>query len=335
MISPVEVLKAQARLAPYLVKTPLLEYAKLNERFGCRVFIKYEGAQYTGSFKLRGALNTILGWREQGEKVSHIVATSSGNHAQGVAYAARLFNYPCTIFMPENISPLKLQKTKDLGAQVVLCPTRQETFILAQGAVSKGAHYIPPFDLDSVIAGQGTSCLEALQDGICPNKIFATVSGGGWVSGTWLATQALGVTAGVIAAEPTLANDAYLSFKSGKIVELPTPPLTIADGARVQRVADRTFEILKKLDAIICVEERDIVDWMNILSEMSGLKVEPTSAVALAGAWQWVQASKHSIESGDFEKICLNSQKDATEILTPLSNSDGILVMISGGNVST
>lgn len=339
MLVPHEVIQAHARLAPYVVKTPIFEYPTLNARFGCRTFFKYEGSQHTGSFKFRGALNTILKWHEEGEKIKHIVAVSSGNHAQAVAYAAKLFNYPCTVFMPKNVSPLKLKNTQSHGAEVVLCDSRQEMVDLALEREKAGAHYIPPFDLDSVIAGQGTSCLEVLQDGLKPTAIFATVSGGGWIGGTYLAAQESSPGSAVIGVEPALANDAFLSFEKGQIVSLQQPSLTIADGARVPQVANRTFEILKNLDAMMTVTEEEIVFWMKEFSKISGLVVEPTSAVAIAGAFRWMEllhsknlkpSSDHSTES---DSVVFNPRQSSKKDLQLDLPNSSILVMISGRNV--
>lgn len=339
MLNSIEVLQAQVRLAPYIVKTALLEFPELNDRFGCRVFFKYEGAQHTGSFKFRGALNTVLQWREQGEKIQQIVAVSSGNHAQGVAYAAKIFSYPCTVFMPKNASLLKIKHTQEMGAEVVLCDSRQEMVDRALERKKNGAHFIPPFDLDSVIAGQGTSCLEVLQDGLRPKIIFATVSGGGWISGTFLATRQMGVESAVIGAEPALANDAYLSFIKGEIVALQQPTLTIADGARVPQVADRTFEILKQLDAILTVSEDEIIFWMKEFSKVSGLVVEPTSAVAIAGAFRWMELlhqgrlKNFTEDATSKDDVALNPRQKMRMGLLNMKSKDSILVMISGRNV--
>ena len=164
-----------------------------------------------------------------------------------------------------------------------------------------------PFGNDRVIAGQGTACLEALQDGIAPDAIFAPCGGGGLTSGTYLAAQALAPHAQVYGVEPTLGNDAQQSLRKGNIVRLPTMPDTIADGVRTLAVAERTFQFLQKINGIFAIDEQDIIYWTQYLTHLLKITVEPSSALAMAGAAQWLKEQ---------------------------SQPQTILIILSGGNLS-
>lgn len=290
-ISPISIAQAHARIAPYLHRTPLLESHLLNEWLGGhRLVFKLECFQKTGAFKARGALNTLLQLKEQGILPRHVVAFSSGNHAQAVAYASALLGVKATILLPSFTSKVKQQATASYGAEVVLTATRQEAEGLAQDYIAKGACFIHPYDNENVIAGQGTACYEALQDcDVEPDAIFAPCGGGGLLSGTFLAGQLLKPHIPVYGAEPVCANDAAQSLRKGEIVAFSTSPDTIADGVRTLAVSERTFHYLKQLAGIIEVEEQDILHWTAWLMHLLKAVVEPTSAVAMAGAAAWLK----------------------------------------------
>ena len=290
MLAPAIIAEAHARIAPYIVRTPLLESEALNAELGARVIFKFEGFQKTGAFKLRGAMNALLSLREQGALPAHVVAYSSGNHAQAVAYAAKLLGVRATIFIPQFASAYKIAATRAHGAEVVLTPTRAEAEAQALAAERDGAFCLPPFDSDLIIAGQGTCCFEALQDGPKPDTIFATVGGGGFISGTWLAAQLLCPDAAVIGAEPAQANDAARSFRSGRIERCADQPDTIADGARTPCVSERTFQYLRQLRDIMEVSEEEILAWTRRIALQLKITAEPTSCVAAAAAARWLAA---------------------------------------------
>lgn len=287
-LSPEDIRSAQRRIAPHTVRTPLLRSDAINAQANGSIIFKYEGFQKTGSFKVRGALNALLWLKEQGQLPAHVVAFSSGNHAQALAYAARLLNTKATIFIPETASAFKINATRALGAEVILTATRAEAEQRSGEIVATGATLIPPFDHDMIIAGQGTSCLEALEDGVSPDAIFATIGGGGWISGTYLAAQLLCPQAQIIGAEPAIANDAAISYRTGAIHRLAQPPLTIADGARTPAIAERTFAYIKKLHGIIEIDEATIIRWAQMLALTLKVTVEPTSAVAAAASAEWL-----------------------------------------------
>ena len=264
--------------------------------------------QTTGAFKLRGALNALLTLKEEENLPEHVVAFSSGNHAQAVAYASRLLKVKATIFIPEASSTFKINATRSYGAEVILAKTRKEAQDCARKMQNNGAYFLHPYDDDNVILGQGTSCYEALSESLRPDVIFASVGGGGWISGTWLAAQLLSPTSKIIGGEPKIGNDACQSFKTGKIVSLPEAPQTIADGARTLAISERTFEYIKKLDDILEIEEDEIIYWTRMLSHHLKITAEPTSCVAIAACEKWLKSH-------------------------PSDSDRSILIMLSGGNI--
>ncbi|MBE9398899.1 serine/threonine dehydratase [Pontibacterium sp. N1Y112] len=308
MLNPEGIIQADKRINPYIEKTPVLSSSYLNDLVGADLFFKCEGLQTTGAFKLRGALNALLTLKDEGSLPKHVVAFSSGNHAQAVAYACKTLGIKATIFISESSSDFKIEATRDHGAEVILTKTKAEAEERALEMQQTGAYFLPPFDNDDVILGQGTSCYEALLDGLSPDVIIAPVGGGGLISGTYLAAQLLSPSSSVIGAEPKLGNDAFQSLKTGKIVRWHDAPNTIADGARTLSISERTFEYIKQLDGIIEAEEEDIKYWTRMLFLHLKVTVEPTSAVAMAACSKWLKA-----QTGQDRK--------------------SVLIILSGGNI--
>lgn len=308
-LSPDVIAQAHRRIAPHIHRTPLLHSSLLNQWLRHELYFKVEGFQRIGAFKLRGALNTVLSLHEAGELPTELVAFSSGNHAQAVAYAGRLFNLPTTIYMTHRTSAIKQQATRGYGAQVITTETRKQAEVLTREHAARGAYFIHPYDDDRVIAGQGTACLEALQDmqATLPTAIFATCGGGGWLSGSYLATQLLAPHIPVFAGEPANANDASRSYQSGTIVGFDDTPATLADGAATLCVSPRTFQYLQKLRGFYEVSEEQMVYWTQWLTHLLKTTVEPTSAVAMGAAAQWLRTQT-----------------------TP----QRVLVLLSGGNIA-
>lgn len=308
MLDPLEIKYAHDRLAPHLNDTPLWSSDLLDEWLGHKIVFKIESFQKIGAFKYRGALNVLLKLKEEGNLPDEVFAFSSGNHAQAVALAARSLGIKATIYMPEYVSPIKMQATYSYGANVVKTKSRTEAENLVKQRQSEGKLVIHPYDNDDIIIGQGTSCYEALKDlDYEPDAIIATCGGGGWVAGTYLATKLLAPNAKVLAAEPLNANDAARSVRDGKIFRFEETPETIADGARALSVSERTFDYLKELDNILEVSEEDIIYWTQWLTHLLKITIEPTSAVSMAGIHQWLKTQT---------KPCK------------------VLVMLSGGNLS-
>ena len=310
LLSPEVVLKAHARIAPYIHRTALAQSTLLNDWLGHELVFKMENTQKSGAFKIRGALNALLTLKEQNRLPERIVAFSSGNHAGATAKVGKMLGIKTTVIMPSFVSKVKQQATRGYGAELILTDTRPQAEELAKQHQAQGAYLLHPYDNDMVIAGQGTACLEALQDGqknnFEPNAIFAACGGGGLLSGTWLAAQLLAPKAKIFGCEPKLGNDATQSFRSGNIVSFAQTPMTIADGARTLHVSPRTFAHLQKLEDFYEVEEEDIIYWTQWLQHLLKATIEPTSAVPMAAAFAWLKEQKAR---------------------------QRVLVMISGGNI--
>lgn len=284
---------AKKRIAPYINTTPILSSSLLNTWLGHDIFFKCENFQKIGAFKARGGLNTVAWLVETGQKPKHIVANSSGNHAQAVAYAAQQFGIPATIFMPEYSSQVKIQATQSYGAKVVLSKTRDLTDqLVKEAAQEEGTYWIPPFNHAQVICGQGTAALEALTELDAIDAVFTPCGGGGLTSGTLIATRALSPKAQMFGVEPLNANDAAESLRMGSIQRLKAIPNTLADGAMTMAVGDLTFEYLKQLDGFYEVEEDNIVYWTQWLTHLLKCRLEPTCAMPMQAVVEWLRSQK-------------------------------------------
>src|SRR6201996_2716079 len=215
-------IEAAARVvAPYAVRTPLLSFPVLNERVGAKVFLKPEMLQRTGSFKFRGAFNKVASI-PQDKRAGGVVAFSSGNHAQGVAAAAKILDMHATIVMPADAPLSKRERTRSYGAEVVLYDRdREDREAIARDIASKrGATLVPPYDDPKVIAGQGTVGREIAEDlaalGIAPDIVVAPVSGGGLIAGVATAVKARFPQAMVMSAEPDGFDDHARSLRAGR-----------------------------------------------------------------------------------------------------------------------
>ena len=264
--------------------------SRLNNWLGHKVYFKVECLQKVGAFKARGACNTLAWLMENNNTPTRVVSSSSGNHAQAVAWSAREFNVPATIYMPRNVSRVKAQATAAYGAEIVFCESREDADQqVALAAKVPSIYWIPPFNHEQVIAGQGTAAYEALKELGHVDAVFAPCGGGGLLSGTLVSTRALSPNAKVIGAEPKNANDAAQSLRSGKICRLTSPPMTLADGAVPMSVGNITFEYLKQLDELIEVEEKAIAYWTQWLMHLLKLHVETTSAMSMQAVIAWLK----------------------------------------------
>ncbi|WP_394221610.1 serine/threonine dehydratase [Alteromonas gracilis] len=283
---------AHERIKNDVKHTPIMESSLLNKWMGNRILFKTECLQTIGAFKIRGAMNFLARLKEEGRLPNHIVANSSGNHAQAVAHAAAHFGVKATIFASEAISPIKAAATQSYGAELKLFPTRPEADeAVLNASKAPGTVWIPPFNHQDIIAGQGTAALEALNDIGHVDAVFAPCGGGGLLSGTLLATRALQPNAMVIGAEPAEANDASMSLQAGEIVALDHIPQTLADGAATPSVGDITFPILQELDDFYEVDELQIAYWTQWLHHLLKLHIEPTCAMTMAAVAAWAANS--------------------------------------------
>ena len=280
---------AAARIAPIAMKTPLVRAAfpgLSGHGTGKEIWLKAESLQPIGAFKIRGAANKIL--QLTPEQIARGVITySSGNHAQGVAYAAREVGAKAVIVMPSNAPAIKRAATLALGAEVVdVGVASSERLAVAEELVRKhGYIVIPPYDDEQIIAGQGTCGLEIVEELPDVDLVVSPVSGGGLLSGVATAVKRLRPNAKVIGIEPELAGDTAESFRTGEIVTWPAEAVsrTIADGLRTQSVGVRNFAHIQAfVDGIITVTEAEIRAAMRAIVAATRLVPEPSGAVSMA-----------------------------------------------------
>src|SRR5271165_4829646 len=296
MVTLDQIQAAQARLRGIAARTPLIPYFPPADNKGDenpsgsdeQLWFKPESLQPIGSFKLRGAYNKIASFSDE-ERRRGVISYSSGNHAQGVAYAAKAMGVKAVIVMPRNAPKIKVDSTSALGAEIVFVgPASAERMKKAEElAAEHGYAIVPPYDDEFIIAGQGTAGLEILEDCADADLILAPVGGGGLISGIATAIKLSGSSAKVIGVEPELANDAQQSFRSGSIVQLPAERVssTLADGLRTQSVGQRNFEhIRQSVDDVITVTEDEIRGAVRRMVNEARIVAEPSGAVTFA-AW--------------------------------------------------
>lgn len=276
---------ARERIAPYIHRTPLLRSAALSDRAAADLRFKAEHLQRSGSFKLRGALNKLLSLSED-EHGRGVVAFSSGNHAQGVALAARLTGMKATIVMPSDAPTVKLEATRDYGATIVLYDRQREDreAIARRIAQERGAVLVPPFDDPLIIAGQGTIGLELAEQWPELELALIPVGGGGLISGIATALKGLRPDVQVIGVEPAVADDARRSLEAGEIVRI-APPKTVADGVATTAIGVLPFAIMRaNVDRIVTVSEDEIMRTLELVLTRMKQVVEPTGALSTAAA---------------------------------------------------
>ncbi len=298
MVTLDQIKAAQERLRGIAARTPLIPYFPPANNKGDessaagheQLWFKPESLQPIGSFKLRGAYNKVASFSEE-ERQRGVISYSSGNHAQGVAYAARAMGVKAVIVMPRNAPKIKMDSTAALGAEIVIVgPASAERMQKAEElAKQNGYSIVPPYNDEFIIAGQGTTGLEILED--CPDVelVLVPVGGGGLVSGIASALKLSGSTAKIVGVEPELANDAQQSFRKGEIVKLSAERVssTLADGLRTQSVGPLNFEHIREfVDDIVTVTEDEIRSAVRQIVSNARILAEPSGAVTYA-AWMF------------------------------------------------
>jgi threonine dehydratase len=285
MVTLQDIEQAQTILRKIAVRTPLVA-CKLTD--GRQIFVKPENLQPIGSFKLRGAYNKIHSLpREQRNR--GVVSHSSGNHAQGVAYAAKALNVKATIVMPKTAPKVKMDATRAMGAEIVLVGPASEDRIKKAEELEHEQKLVavPPYNDEKIIAGQGTIGLEILEDLSDPGVVLVPIGGGGLISGIATALKESRPHLKVIGVEPEFAADAQASFRAGKIQSVPAESVakTLADGLRSQSVGPINFEHIRKyVDDIITVKEHEIRQAIRHLLFSARILAEPSGAVTTAAA---------------------------------------------------
>ena len=276
-----QLIQARERIQPYIHQTPVLSSKSINEIVGAKLYFKCENFQKMGAFKMRGAANALLQLSDA-QKQMGVTTHSSGNFAQAISLSAKLTGTKATIVMPSNAPAVKKKAVIGYGATVIDCePNLQARESTAQSIVNEtGATLLHPYNCYNVIAGNSTATQELLEQTDHLDSIIAPIGGGGLISGTALAANYFSkvITYG---SEPLGADDAYRSFKSGKLIPMVNPN-TIADGLRTS-LGDKGFPIIQKyVKDIFTVEEQEIIDALQLVWERMKIIIEPSCAVPLA-----------------------------------------------------
>lgn len=275
-----DVRAAAERIASSIHRTPVLTSELLDAIAGASLFFKCENLQKAGAFKSRGAVNAVMSLTDD-EAARGVATHSSGNHGAALARAARLRGIPAWIVVPVNARAVKKAAIEQYGARIIECASTLEAreSALARVLEETGACFVPPYDDDRIIAGQGTAVLELVQQVENLDCIVTPVGGGGLLAGSALVCDAEGIV--IYGAEPENADDAFRSFQSGERVTSHVPD-TIADGL-LTTLGERNFDIISdKVDDILLVSEQQIVDAMELLWTRLKVVVEASAAVTLA-----------------------------------------------------
>ena len=265
-----------------VIRTPLVHSPTFSRMFGGSVYLKLENLQKTGSFKIRGASHKLL--RHQGDiPPGGVVAASAGNHAQGVALAAKQAGIPATIVMPEWASISKQEATRSYGGEVRLAGQNlAETLDTAKSLAQEGKTFVHPFDDADIIAGQGTIAQEIFEDLIDTDMILVPIGGGGLISGVAAAAKTIRPNVRVIGVEAAVCPSAFESLREGEAIKVASE-LSIADGITVRQVGELNFEMIRKyVDEVVLVEEEHIAAAILMLLERKKTLAEGAGAVPLA-----------------------------------------------------
>lgn len=282
MVTLEDIRLAHERIRPFVHNTPVLTSQAINQMVDANVYFKCENLQKVGAFKARGAVNAVL-QLDSATAARGVVTHSSGNHAQALAYAAKLRGIPCTIVMPSNAPSVKQDAVRDYGASIVLCePTLRSRLDTMEAIVaSTGAHPVPPYNDERVIAGQGTLALEFVDQVDNLDVIMAPVGGGGLLGGVATAVRALDSRIDIVGAEPEIAADAQLSLQTG-VLQPPADAMTIADGLRTG-LGDVTLAHLQQAEVrILTASEDGIREATYRIMERLKVVIEPSAGVTLA-----------------------------------------------------
>lgn len=288
-----DVRAAAARIAGHAHRTPVMTSRSFDAATGVRAFFKCENLQRAGAFKFRGAMNAVQALAPD-RRARGVVAYSSGNHAQALAYAARLVGIPATIVMPTDAPASKVEATRGYGADIILYDryTQDREALGREVAAERGAALIPPYDHPDVVAGQGTATLEFIEETGPLDALYVCLGGGGLLAGAALVAAELMPGCRVVGVEPEAGNDGQQSLAKGEIVTIPVPR-SIADGAVVTHLGQHTFPIIRdKVAAIATVSDAELVAAMRFFAERMKMIVEPTGCLATAAVRREAAALK-------------------------------------------
>ena len=280
-----EINKAKDRIRPYVIRTPLLRLQNLDNILGCEVYAKAECMQKTGSFKLRGAMNKILSLSAD-ELARGIVAASSGNHGKAIAYASKKLGIKATIVLPHTVAKIKEDTIRKYEAEIIKCDVSERFEVAEKLCRERCATLVPPFNDETVMAGQGTAGLEIMEQ--CPelDTVIVPVSGGGLIGGVSAAIKAVSPKTKVYGAEPASLPRYTASLKAGRPVAVERKP-TIADALVTHIPGDVCFPYVEKhVDAFADVDEEFLLRGMKLLLLEGKLLCEPSSAIGIGAVLQ-------------------------------------------------
>ena len=278
-----DVRRAAERIRPFVKRTPVMRSRSFDAQAGVAAFFKCENLQTGGAFKIRGASNFIFSI-PHADLPRGVVAYSSGNHAQAVAIAARAAGTKATLVMPADAPRSKMEATRAQGAEIVIYDRFRDDRAAIAGRIAQesGATVVPPFDHPWIIAGQGTTALEMLEEVPEMDTLVAPIGGGGLMSGCSIAIKGVQRDIRVIGVEPEAASDTFQSLAAGRRVEIPAPD-TIADGLRVPCPGALTFPIIQRnVEQIVLVSEDEIRAAVKFLLLRLKILVEPSGAASAA-----------------------------------------------------
>ncbi|PID84694.1 MAG: hypothetical protein CSB13_11785 [Chloroflexi bacterium] len=282
MLTPQDISTAAKRLAGIANHTPIMTSRTLNEICGCEVYLKCENYQRVGAFKFRGAYNAVSQLTDE-QKAKGVVTHSSGNHAQGLALAAKLLGVKATLVMPEDSPPIKKAAAAGYGAEIVTCSAINREKVAAELSEQHGYTLIPPYDNEHIIAGQGTAAWELFADVGELDTLFVPVGGGGLISGCALATAVKSPNCRVVGVEPQAGDDANRSWRKQEIVSLDSVPDTIADGLRTRFIGKHNLAVMQKyVHDMTTIDDDAILETLDFLWTRMKIVVEPSAAAALA-----------------------------------------------------
>ncbi|MEJ6470189.1 threonine ammonia-lyase [Fusobacterium nucleatum] len=302
---------AREKLSKVLLKTSLIHSPIFSKESGNEVFIKPENLQKTGSFKIRGGYNKITNLSDE-EKKKGVIASSAGNHAQGVAYGAKESGIKAVIVMPKSTPLIKVESTKQYGAEVILHgDVYDDAFKKAKELEEKkGYVFVHPFDDKDVIYGQGTITLEILEELPETDIILVPIGGGGLISGIACAAKILKPEIKIIGVEPDGAASAYEAIKEDKVIELKEAN-TIADGTAVKKIGNTTFEYIKKyVDEIITVSDYELMEAFLLLVEKHKIIAENSGILSLAALKKLKEKNKKVVSvvsGGNIDVLMISS----------------------------
>lgn len=277
-----DVCAAHERVAPWVHRTPVLTSTTFDRKTGASLFFKCENFQKAGAFKARGATNAVFSL-DEAEAERGVATHSSGNHALSLSRAAQCRGIPCTVVMPHTAPQAKMDAVRGYGGEIVTCEPSLEARESTLNSIiaESGANFVHPYNDHRVIAGQGTCSRELYEQAGPLDAVIAPIGGGGMISGSSLTTAHVSPSTRVYAGEPTQADDAWRSFRAGKIIEDDAPD-TIADGLRVSLRPLTWHFVSNYVSDILLASETEIIDAMRMVWQRMKIVIEPSSAVALA-----------------------------------------------------